>query len=294
VSVGRKVGKRSRSELPAGLGDTEPVRGRALRALKTSAAAVDRLRTPPRGVVVLIYHRVGGGSGLELDLPRDRFEEQMAALVDSGRVTTLDAALDLLEAPEPPALDPVVVTVDDGTVDFVDVAVPVLAAHGVPATLYLATAFVEEQREMPYGAPPVSWNGLRDAIDTGLITIGSHTHTHALLDRASPGAVTAELDTSNGLIEDRLGVIATHFAYPKSLNGSPAARQAVAERFRSAALAGTRPNPYGGTDPQRIARSPIQNGDGMKWFHAKVAGGMVFEDEVRRLLNRVRYSGAQS
>ncbi len=278
----------------AGLGDTGPVRARALQALKSSAAVVDRLRAPPRGVVVLIYHRVGGGSGLELDLSRDRFTEQMAVLAESGRVTTLDAALDALSAPEPPALDPVVVTVDDGTADFVDVTVPVLAAHGVPATLYLATAFVEEQREMPYGAPPVSWSGLRDALDTGLITVGSHTHTHALLDRASPAVVAAELDISNGLIEDRLGVIAAHFAYPKSLNGSPAACHAVAERFRSAALAGTRPNRYGATDPFRIARSPIQDGDGMKWFHAKVAGGMVFEDGVRRLLNRVRYAGAQT
>ena len=268
------------------------MRARALRALKTSAAAVDRLRTPPRGVVVLIYHRVGGGSGLELDLPRDRFAEQMAVLADSGRVTTLDAALDALAAPEPPALDPVVVTVDDGTADFVDVAVPVLVEHGVAATLYLATAFVEEQRPMPYGAPPVSWAGLRDVVDTGLITVGSHTH--ALLDRAAPGVVAHELDTANGLIEDHLGLIATHFAYPKALDGSHAARDAVAARFRSAALAGTRPNRYGATDPYRLARSPIQRSDAMHWFDAKVAGGMVFEDDVRRLLNRVRYSGAET
>jgi peptidoglycan/xylan/chitin deacetylase (PgdA/CDA1 family) len=270
------------------------MRARALRALKTSAAAVDRLRPPPRGVVVLIYHRVGGGSGLELDLSRDRFAAQMADLAASGRAATLDAALDALTASEPPPLDPVVVTFDDGTADFVDVAVPVLAEHGVPATLYLATAFVEEQREMPYGAPPVSWDGLRDALDTGFVTVGSHTHTHALLDRAPLDVVREELDTSNRLIEDRLGVIPTHFAYPKALDGSPGARHEVAARYRSAALAGTRPNPYGTTDPQRLARSPIQRGDEMTWFHAKVAGGMVFEDDIRRLVNRVRYSGADT
>ncbi len=281
------------------VGDTGPVRARALRALKISAAAVDRLRPPPRGVVVLIYHRVGGGSGLELDLTRNRFSEQMAALAASGRATTLDAALDALAAPgpsptQPAALDPVVVTFDDGTADFVDVAVPVLVEHGIPATLYVATGFVEEQREMPYGAPPVSWSGLRDAVDTGLVTIGSHTHTHALLDRATPEAVRRELDTANELIEDRVGVVAGHFAYPKALDGSPAARREVAARYRSAALAGTRPNRFGATDPFRLARSPIQRADEMQWFRAKVAGGMVFEDEVRRLLNRVRYSGAET
>ena len=65
-------------------------------------------------------------------------------------------------------------------------------------------------------------------------------------------------------------------------------------RFRSAALAGTRPNRYGSTDPHRLARSPIQAGDEMRWFRAKAAGGMGFEDDVRRTVNRWRYSGAES
>ncbi len=63
------------------------------------------------------------------------------------------------------------------------------------------------------------------------------------------------------------------------------------EHFVSAALAGTRPNRYGDTDPHRLARSPIQEGDQMRWFRAKVAGGMGFEDDVRRTVNRWRYSG---
>ena len=65
-------------------------------------------------------------------------------------------------------------------------------------------------------------------------------------------------------------------------------------RFRSAALAGTRPNPYGDTDPWRLARSPIQLSDGMRWFERKIDGGMAFEDDIRRVANRRRYAGKQS
>ena len=54
------------------------------------------------------------------------------------------------------------------------------------------------------------------------------------------------------------------------------------ERFRSAALAGTRVNPFGKTDPYRLARSPIQVSDGMQFFERKLAGGMAFEDSLRR------------
>ena len=266
------------------------------RALKTSAVAADRLRGPRRGIVVLIYHRVGAGSGLELDLPLARFEAQMAELAAGGRVTTLDrrARAARRAASAPPADDPVVVTFDDGPADFADTTLPVLERHQIPVTMYLATAFVEEQRAFPYGAPPVTWAAMRDTVSTGLVTVGSHTHTHALLDRIPEDQAAAELDTSVALIEDRLGVTPVHFAYPKSVAPSSAADRAVRARFRSAALAGTRPNPYGSTDPHRLARSPIQAGDEMRWFRAKAAGGMGFEDDVRRTVNRWRYSGAES
>jgi peptidoglycan/xylan/chitin deacetylase (PgdA/CDA1 family) len=270
------------------------VRSLALRALKTSAETADRLRRPAPGIVVLIYHRVGGGSGLQLDLTVECFEEQMAWLAETGRVTTLDAALATLTGPRDVGPDPVVVTFDDGPADFADVTVPILMRYGVPVTIYVATAFVEEQRPFPYGAPPISWAALADTLTTGLVTVGSHTHTHALLDRLPPDRIAEELNRSSELVEDRLGVTATHFAYPKSVPPTSAADTAVRERFASAALAGTRPNPYGRTDPHRLARSPIQAGDEMRWFRAKADGGMAFEDDVRRFVNRWRYAGADS
>jgi len=264
------------------------------KALKTTAVAADRLRGPRRGIVVLIYHRVGGGSGLELDLPVARFEDQMAELADGGRVVSLDHALELLAAPEAPLADPVVITFDDGPADFTATTVPVLERYQLPATIYLATAFIDEQRPFPYGAPPLSWASLRDTLSTGLITVGSHTHTHALLDRIPEAQGTEELDTSVSLIEDHLAVTPAHFAYPKSVAPSSWADRAVRARFRSAALAGTRPNRYGHSDPDRRARSPSKAGDEMRWFRAKAEGGMAFEDDVRSTANRWRYSRAES
>jgi peptidoglycan/xylan/chitin deacetylase (PgdA/CDA1 family) len=261
-------------------------------AVKRSAAAADRLRSRRRGIVALIYHRVGGGSGLEVDLSADLFERQMALLARDHRPTTLDGALTALAGPVPSEPDPVVVTFDDGTADFVDVALPILERHRVPAVLYLATDFIEQGRPFPNAGTPCSWAALRDALATGLVTVGSHTHTHALLDRAPPDAAADEIERSVGLIGERLGVRAEHFAYPKAVAGSVAADALVRRRFRSAVLAGTRPNPYGRTDPYRLARSPIQAADGMRWFRRKVDGGMTLEDDLRRLLDRRRYAGA--
>ena len=214
-------------------------------AVKASAAALDALRRPPAGVVILIYHRVGAGSGLEIDLPVEVFDAQMAWLAATGRVVTLDAALDLLAGPPPPTDGPtdgnetrIVITFDDGTADFCDHAVPVLARHGIPATLYAATAFIDDGVAFPDDGVPVSWAALRDAQSTGLVDIGSHTHSHRLLDRLPPHEVDDELARSVDLIAEHIGRAPRDFAYPKALLGSPAAERAVRVRFRSAAIAG--------------------------------------------------------
>ncbi|MCU1499945.1 MAG: Polysaccharide deacetylase [Acidimicrobiales bacterium] len=271
------------------------IKQQVARGLKTAAAVADRLRPPPPGVTVLIYHRVGARTPVPVDLPTSLFAEQMAAI--AGRAVTLDEALSLLAGPAPSGPsgpNPVVVTFDDGTADVVTDALPVLVEHRVPALLYLATAFVEEQRGFPDGGRPVSWSALADAVSTGYLAIGSHTHTHALLDRADPATAHQELDRSIGLIRERLGVDPVHFAYPKALPGSAAADRAVRERFASAAEAGTRVNPYGRTDAWRLSRSPIQVSDGMDWFGRKVEGGLGLEDAARRTVNRVRYRNAVS
>ena len=260
--------------------------------LKWSAQTADRLRPPAPGIVVLIYHRVGRRTSLDVDLPLPVFEAQMELLATTRRVVSLDDALQALERPRDHDDDPVVITFDDGTADFADLVVPVLDRYRIPATLYTATDFVDRGRLFPDDGQPISWSALRDAHATGLVTVGSHTHTHALLDRLPPAEVDAELDRADDLIGEHIGVRPDHFAYPKAVAGSSPAEAAVRRRYRSAALAGTRPNRYGRTDPHRLARSPIQTSDGMTFFAAKIAGGMHLEDSLRTAANRWRYRGA--
>lgn len=263
----------------------------ARRGLKLAAFAADRVRRPAAGFVVLIYHRVGARRVSEIDLPAAAFDDQMAEVAATSRVVTMDDGLAWLESTGDEAA-PVAVTFDDGTADFVDDVLPIVVRHRVPTLLYVATAFVDDGRPFPDDGRPASWAGLAEAVSTGLVTIGSHTHTHALLDRLAPQAVADELDHSIDLIGTHLGVTARHFAYPKAVAGSAAADDAVRARFASAALSGVRANVRGATDPWRLARTPIQTSDGHRFFRQKLAGGMGLEDTVRERLNRRRYADA--
>jgi len=263
----------------------------ARRSVKVVSSGIDRLRSRTPGVVILLYHRVGGGSGVDVDLDAGVFDEQMARLRASGNVVSLSDALEQLTGPDAGIREPsIAITFDDGTADFADVAVPILERHRIPATLYLATDFIERQTPFPDNGRPLSWSALADVNATGLVNVGSHTHRHLVLDRVSEAEAADELDHSIELIGDRLGVRPADFAYPKAVAPSAGANRAVRMRFRSAALAGTRVNAFGATDVHCLARSPIQASDGMRWFEQKLAGGMGFEDALRRSLNHLRYA----
>ena len=271
------------------LGDTDWCE-HALRALKTSAAAVDRLAATAarRGRAHLPpgRRRVRGSSSTSRATAST---EQMAELAASGRVDdprrcargarrTANPRCGRSRSSSPSTTDrptsPTSRSRSSSPPDPGD-AVPRdrvrRGAAGVPVRRAAGVV-----------------GGLRDTIDTGLVTVGSHTHTHALLDRAATDAGRGSSSTRPyELIEDHLGVTPPHFAYPKSSRpprGRPrgARRGSGPRRSRGRAPTGT-----ARTDPHRLARSPIQAGDEMRWFRAKVAGGMVFEDDVRRTVNRV-------
>lgn len=257
--------------------------------VKRIAAGADAIIPPPSGVVVLIYHRVGGGSSSEVDLDPELFDAHLTHLGEHHRVLTLDDAVQALSAGD--AVQGVVLTFDDGTSDFADVVVPALARHGLPATLYAATRFIDEGVEFPWGAPPISWSALADCFSTGLVTVGSHTHSHWLMDRLDSAVINGDLDRSIELIGEHLGTAPTHFAYPKALPGSAGAEIAVRQRFRSAALAASRVNRSGHTDLHRLWRTPVQRSDGTEFFAAKARGGLRLEGELRALAARVKYRG---
>ncbi len=274
----------------------------AKQLLKRTGALADRLVPPPAGVTVLLYHRVGGGTRSEVDLDPAAFERQLTHLAGEHDVLDLDEAVAVLRPAPVDEWTPagaadsgrsaIVLTFDDGTADFTDTVLPALARHRLPAILYVATRFVDTGEPFPWGAPPASWSALRDAVSSGLVTIGSHTHGHLLLDRLDGATIGDELDRSIDLIGEHVGVAPRHFAYPKAVPGSPAAEIAVRRRFATAALAGNRVNRPGHTDLHRLWRTPVQRSDGFDHFVEKAAGGHRVEGELRMLAARVRYLGA--
>ena len=259
--------------------------------LKRLALMADQLVRPSPGLVVLIYHRVGGGTRSPIDLDVEEFAWQMKYLADNDLAVTLDEGLRRLESEDP--AQGVVVTFDDGTRDFGDVAVPIMVEFGVPSLLYAETSPITTGRPNAAGLEPTDWTTLGEAVATGLVQIGSHTHNHRLLRDVDGAEAAEELDLSIAAISANIGVVPHHFAYPKAVDGSPAANREIRQRFSSAALAGGGSN-RSGTDPYRLQRTPIQRSDSRRMFQAKIAGGMRLEGMVRDIVAVRRYRKLQS
>jgi peptidoglycan/xylan/chitin deacetylase (PgdA/CDA1 family) len=106
-----------------------------------------------QGAIILMYHSVAGPDvGRWID-PNNRmdtavFQRQMQFLAKNRRVMSLSELVSTLEAGERPKAGTVVITFDDGYVDNLRVAFPILNKLGLPATLFLPTAYVDDARPM--------------------------------------------------------------------------------------------------------------------------------------------------
>jgi peptidoglycan/xylan/chitin deacetylase (PgdA/CDA1 family) len=175
--------------------------------------------TAPRAVPILTYHSLDL-SGSVVSVAPEQFAAHMHNLAERGYTgVRLDALLDAWagsgELPE----RPVVLTFDDGFANLLEHGAPVLAELGFSATVFVISGRCGQNNDWPgQGAgvpllPLLSWDGV-SALSQAGIEIGSHTTSHAQLDRIGDDEVLHELTVSKQQIEDRLGRPVRSFAYP--------------------------------------------------------------------------------
>jgi peptidoglycan/xylan/chitin deacetylase (PgdA/CDA1 family) len=110
----------------------------------TLARGWRRATRAPGRAIVLMYHRVSDDADyLGLAVPPAVFARQLELLRMRARVVPLAELVARLADPAPLAEDHAAITFDDGWRDNLETALPILRAHGVPATVFVATGFVD-------------------------------------------------------------------------------------------------------------------------------------------------------
>lgn len=229
------------------------------------------------GVFFLLYHKVEGILPKELDLPVHLFQKQMEFLKNMGRLVKYEEAVKILLSQQPLSRDLFVLTFDDGYEDFYTNVFPILQDLNLPAILFVTTGFIEDKIPYVLSSPPaqevkpVSWEMLREIHRSGLVTLGSHTHTHLELPGQLKEKIVEELKQPIELFKERLGITIKHFAYPRAI-WDLETEMFVKEFYESAVIGGYKKATQKGFNPYEITRMPILKKDGWDLFLAKIYG----------------------
>jgi peptidoglycan/xylan/chitin deacetylase (PgdA/CDA1 family) len=206
-----------------------------------------------RSFGILLYHRiveqVPGVSSPPFNVPPSRFRAQLEGLLDRGyRFWPLARAIRQHAAAEPFPPKTVVLTFDDGYENVCTKAWPILRELNVPATVFLATAFLggddpfpfddwalRHRRHMPGEAfRPMTVEQCRELRRSGLIELAAHTHTHRDF-RNQPEALRRDLQTCVDYLRRVLDLDQIAFAFPY---GKPSLGYASRDLVDAARVAG--------------------------------------------------------
>lgn len=172
----------------------------------------------PRAPRALMYHSISPSTEPDPDHLRvhpDVLDRQLRHLRRRG-LRGVSAEQWLRAVDEGTASGLVVLTFDDGYRDFVEYAMPVLASHGMTASVYVVAGKLGGTSDWVSGdfrAPLMKADDVRAAAAAGH-EVGSHTSTHARLSELSAAAVGHEVADCQRILQDILQRPVDGFAYP--------------------------------------------------------------------------------
>lgn len=229
-------------------------------------------------VPILMYHAVGrrpAEAAYRLSVSPDAFAEQMRLLGDRGFTPLTTAQLGAAwRGGGTLPRRPVLITFDDGYEGVHRHALPVLAAHGFAATLFVSTGWLRG----PYdggGAPDtmLDWDQVRELAAAGT-EIGGHSHSHPQMDQLTDEALWSETLRCREILDEELGTRPVSFAYPYGYSNRRVRRAVREAGFAQSlavgnALAERRQGPYA------LERVTVQRRTGIEEFERMAEGRSV-------------------
>ena len=168
---------------------------------------------PPAAMNILYYH------GISADCVAG-FARQMRQLAGWARVVRADWTGDGIAGDRPT----VAITFDDAFDSVLDRALPILAEHGFPCTIFVPTGHVGQLPSWDVDAAIAPDDRVASAdrlarLDSDLVTLGSHTETHPHLPSLPPDAIRRELTRSTDYLTALTGEQPRLFAFPYGAHG---------------------------------------------------------------------------
>ena len=154
-----------------------------------------------------MYHSVDTDEAF-FTVSSENFEKQLAFIHDNGFETVkLSSLVSKLKNNECLS-NTVCLTFDDGYADNYKKAFPVLKKYNIPATVFVATSFIDTPKYLDI-------NQIKEMKESGLVEFMPHTVNHRKLHTLSLKQAIGEIEESRSFVEKITGDAASIFAYPK-------------------------------------------------------------------------------
>ncbi|MEU9333693.1 polysaccharide deacetylase family protein [Streptomyces sp. NPDC048290] len=226
-------------------------------------------------VPILMYHSVAAEPSpatRTLSVSPEAFAAQLGIVAELRMtpLTTAELAGRWRDGrPLPPR--PVLITFDDGYEGVHRHALPVLARHGFPATLFVSTGWLRGPHGTGGGPDTMlDWEQVRALAAAG-VEIGGHSHSHPQLDQLDDDSLHTELTRCRDVVTGELGTPPASFAYPYGYSDRRVREEVRAAGYAQAlavgnALAARRQGPYA------LRRVTVRRGTGDEEFERLLDG----------------------
>jgi peptidoglycan/xylan/chitin deacetylase (PgdA/CDA1 family) len=232
---------------------------------------------------ILTYHRFGHQLRDPFCVTPEDFEAQMAWLSRHNRAVSMDQVQRFLKGEISLPAGAVLVTIDDGYQSVHDVALPILKKYKIPAVVFVTVSAIDHHNEGD-AEPHLTWGQVKAL--TSQLTVASHGWTHRSLGKISVEEMRQEATRSREMLEQKLGIPVTAFAYPfgtlADFNATTATvlqesqyqfaftsqHGSISEAFQSSQISQEPLSPF------YLPRIKVEGGEGLWMFRLLVGGGL--------------------
>lgn len=169
-------------------------------------------------VPILTYHYIGNNPNPadkardNLEVAPDKFDEEMGYLSKQGySAISFDTFYASLKGTASLPSKPIILTFDDGYIDFYLNAYPILRKYGLHAVSFISTGLINQGYYM-------SWAQIKEIDSSGLVSFQAHSVSHPNLVSLSDKDLQYQITESKKVLEGQLGKTVNTFAYPYGIS----------------------------------------------------------------------------
>lgn len=171
-------------------------------------------------VPILMYHYIGNNPNPKdtardtLSVTPDKFEAQMSYLQQHGYTSiSLDTLAAIYNGQTAAPTHPIVLTFDDGYIDFYLNAYPILRKYSMKVVSFIPTGLIGSGYYM-------NWNQIKEIQASGVATFEAHSISHGTLTKLSSKQLIKEVTESKQVLVTQTGYPVNFFAYPFGISNN--------------------------------------------------------------------------